>query len=145
MPIKLNLKPEFNLGVLVHIGIITDDEFLAFYKSLYESGQLDPSMNLLVDLRQSESAPRSSEVLRQFAGFVQKKFTKITTRPKVAVVAPEDLSFGLARMYEVFAHSIPWDFEVFRAVDAALSWLALPGDLMDNPGDNARSKTKKIK
>ena len=129
----------------MHVGTITDDEFLAFYKSLFESGQLDPSMNLLVDLRPSESSPRSEEILQQFAGFVRTKYTGVTTRPKIAVVAPEDLSFGLARMYEAFSHSVPWDFEVFRAMDAALDWLALPGYLMDDPGDSAKSKTEEIK
>jgi hypothetical protein len=61
----------------------------------------------------------------------------ITMRPRVAVVAPKDLSFGLARMYDAFADSIPWNFVVFRAMDAALAWLGLPEDLMDSPNQDA--------
>jgi hypothetical protein len=34
-------------------------------------------------------------------------------------------------MYEVFADSVPWDFTVFRAIDAALAWLNLPEDLVE--------------
>ncbi len=60
------------------------------------------------------------------------KLADSSTCPKVAVVAPNDLSFGLARMYDAFAGSIPWDFVAFRAVDAALAWLSAPENLMDN-------------
>ena len=35
-------------------------------------------------------------------------------------------------MYQVYADEVPWDFVVFRAVDAALAWLGLPEDLMDD-------------
>lgn len=133
MPIEYQGRPEHNLIILVHVGTIPDDEFLTFYESLYGSNQFDPSMNLLVDLRQADSTSRSSVVLRQLANTVVERYKGITTRPKVAVVAPKDLSFGLARMYEVYADSVPWDFVVFRAVDAALAWLGVPDDLMGDP------------
>ena len=72
MPITFNTRPEHNLTVFVHTGEVSDDEFLAFYKRVFQSGAFDPSMNLLVDLREADSRPRSPEVLRQLAGIVQK-------------------------------------------------------------------------
>jgi hypothetical protein len=131
MTIEFDARPENNLLILVHAGTTTDEEFQAFYRSLFESGSIDPSMNLLVDLREADSSPRSPEVLNQFAEFVEQTFSKSSTIPKVAVVAPKDLSFGLARMYQVFANSVPWNFVVFRAMDAALAWLRVPEDLMN--------------
>jgi hypothetical protein len=131
MTIEFDARPENNLLILVHAGTTTDEEFQAFYRSLFESGSIDPSMNLLVDLREADSSPRSPEVLNQFAEFVEQTFSNSSTIPKVAVVAPKDLSFGLARMYQVFANSVPWNFVVFRAMDAALAWLRVPEDLMN--------------
>jgi len=130
MPIELHIRPEHHLVILVHVGATPDDEFLAFYRSLYESDTFDSSMNQLVDLRQADSQSRSPEVLRQFAGFIKSTLEDDGVYPKIAVVAPRDLSFGLARMYQAFAASVPWDFAVFRAMDAALAWLGLPEDLM---------------
>ena len=138
MPITFRIRPEYNLVIIVHVGTIPDDRFLAFYKSLFESDQYDLSMNLLVDLRQADSASRSSKVLLQFAEFVRTKFSDITARPKVAVVAPDDISFGLASMYEIFAVFVSWDFVVFRAMDAALAWLGLPEDLINGPDQDAQ-------
>ncbi|MBN1832414.1 MAG: hypothetical protein JW896_09910 [Deltaproteobacteria bacterium] len=136
MPITYRTYPEHNLVIIKHEGRIDDDEFLAFYKGLYQGDTSIASMNHLVDLREADSNPRSPDVLHQFASFMKSSFEGLTTHPKVAVVAPKDLSFGLARMYEAFADSVPWDFVVFRDIDSALTWLGLPKDLMN--GDDAQ-------
>jgi hypothetical protein len=142
MAIECRARPEHNLAILVHVGRIPDEEFLAFYKALYERGTLHPSMNLLVDLREADSRPRSSGVLRHLAEFMQVTYTDTTTRPKVAVVAPKDLSFGLAKMYGAFADSVPWEFVAFRAMDAALAWLGLPEDFLNRHGQDAQPRAE---
>jgi hypothetical protein len=35
-------------------------------------------------------------------------------------------------MYKVFSDDMPWEFEVFRAVEAALAWLGLSASLMND-------------
>ncbi|UCG50668.1 MAG: STAS/SEC14 domain-containing protein, partial [Candidatus Latescibacterota bacterium] len=122
----------------VHVGAVTDDEFLSFYKALYEDTRIDKSFNLLVDLRQAQSYVRSAAALNEFAGFIRRQFEGTTGRPKVAVVAPDDVSFGLARMYEVFSDDVPWEFVVFRAADAALAWLGLSENLLNDLDQDAQ-------
>jgi hypothetical protein len=137
MPITYQLKPDERLVVFIHVGVVTDEEFLSFYKALYEENRFDKSFNALVDLRQTESTVRSAEALTEFAEFIHEQYTNITSRPKVAVVAPEDISFGLARMYEVFSGDVPWEFLVFREVDSALAWLGVSENLMDDLDQSA--------
>jgi hypothetical protein len=132
MPITYQLKPDLRLVILVHAGVVTDDEFLSFYKALFQDNRFDESFKLLVDLRQAESSVRSGATLHEFADFIRRQYLSTTATPKVAVVAPEDISFGLARMYEAFSEEVPWEFEVFRAIDAALAWLGLPDSLLNN-------------
>jgi hypothetical protein len=138
MPISFHFKPEAKLIVFVHTGKVLNDDFLLYYKSMLEGDLFTTDMNLLIDLRHTDSSPRNRDVLSQFADFVKQKFTDISIRPKVAVIAPRDLSFGLARMYSAFADSIPWDFVVFREVDTALAWLRAPEDLMDDLNRNSQ-------
>ena len=138
MPITYQLKPDERLVILVHVGAVTNDEFLSFYKALFEDDQFDKSFNLLVDLRQAESSVRSAETLNEFADFIRRQYVSTTARPKVAVVAPEDISFGLARMYEVFSGDVPWEFAVFRAAAAALAWLGLFENLMNDLDQDAQ-------
>ncbi|UCF93005.1 MAG: hypothetical protein JSW39_02280 [Desulfobacterales bacterium] len=139
MPITYQLKPDERLVLLVHVGAVSDDEFLSFYKALYEDTQFDKSFNLLVDLRQTESAVRSAGALNEFADFMRGQFVDTTARSKVAVVAPEDISFGLARMYEVFSGDVPWEFAVFRAAEAASAWLGLSENLMNGLDQEAQA------
>jgi hypothetical protein len=131
VPIEFRVRPEHDLAVFEHVGSVPDGEFLSFYRSLYDGGAFNMSLNQLVDLRKADSRPRSPGVLRQLAEYLQTAYTGVSLPPKVAVVAPEDLSYGLARMYEFLSDSLPWEYVVFRSMDAALAWLELPEDLMD--------------
>jgi len=138
MPITYHFMPDQKLVITVHVGTIPDDEFMNSYISLYKDARFDREFNQLVDLRQTDSSARDPETLQSFATFVQEQFRNSTATPKVAVIAPSDLSFGLARMYEAFSNIIPWDFVVFRSVDAALAWLGLPDNLTDDIEQNAQ-------
>jgi hypothetical protein len=138
MPITYHLKPDAKLVILVHLGSVPDDEFLSFYKSLYEETYFDKSFNVLIDLRRTDSASRSPSALQESVDLIHRKFINTSARPKVAVVAPGDVSFGLARMCEVFSDAAPWEFEVFRSADAALAWLGVAENLMEDLDQNAQ-------
>jgi hypothetical protein len=131
MPIEFHFKPDSNLVICVHVGTIHDDEFFASYKELFESERFNTSLNLLIDLRQTDSTQRSTDALYQFADLTQEHYIVTSSHPKVAVVAPSPLSFGLARMYDALADLVPWDFMVFNDIDGALAWLGVPDKLMD--------------
>ena len=129
MAVESYVKPELNLAVFVHTGNVPDDEFLSFYESFFQGDTFKPPMNLLVDLRETSSVSRSPDALLRFAQFAEAKLSDNENNIRVAVVAPKDLSFGLARMYEILSDSVHWNFVVFRAMDAALAWLGMPEDL----------------
>ena len=131
MPITISSKREHNLIIITHKGVISDNEFLEFYSRFFQSDTLGSSKKLLIDLREADSNQRSTGTLHQFAGFVRKQLKDPKVKPKVAVVAPKSLSYGLARMYQSYADSVPWEFVVFRAVDAALAWLNVPEDIIE--------------
>ena len=128
MTIESCFRPEHNLVIFSHTGRVPDDEFLAFYESFFNSDKFKPPMNLLVDLRETSSSSRSPEALLHFAKLAEAKLADVTANMKVAVVAPKDLTYGLARMYEILSDSLQWNFVVFRAMDAASAWLGLPED-----------------
>lgn len=130
MPFNFKIEPEFNLVILKHIGTISDDEFLSYYKSLFNNDSFDPSMNLIIDLENTDSSTRSSEVLYQLAGIFRHKFSQTKTYPKIAIIAPKDLSFGLARTYEAFIDKVPVKFNVFREKEKAYAWLEIPDNTL---------------
>ena len=133
MSIKFHFRPEENLVICVHKGVTPDDEFLATMKGMCEDDLFSISMNRLIDVRQATThGSRSASALRQLGGFMSSRYPTTDTQPKIAVIAPTDINFGLSRMYQAYADEVPWDFVVFRAVDAALAYLGLPEDFMDD-------------
>lgn len=131
MPISFRFRPEAGLITCVHTGQVPDSEFLTSYRELFGSESFSTSTNLLVDLSDTDSSSRTRDTLERFASLVELRFKDAVGAPMVAVVAPKDLSFGLARMYEAFAESVPWKFAVFRSAGDALDWLGAP----EQPGD----------
>ena len=107
MPIEHFVRAEDHLLVVAHVGTIGDDEFLSFYKGLYGSEGFDRTLTHLIDLRRANSSPRSSDVLRELADYMHRTFEETSAAPRVAVVAPEALTYGLARMYDSFSAGIP--------------------------------------
>ena len=131
MPITCRFIPDHSLAVFTHVGDVSDEEFFTSYHQYLADPAFDKSGNLLIDLRTTTSTLRGTDALRKMADYMRGKLADVHTRPKVAVLAPNDLSFGLARMYEVFSDSIEWEFTVFRALDAALAWIGAPPDLFE--------------
>jgi len=132
MPIVSQIRSDLHLIISIHIGMVPDEEFLQFYNELYSGGQTDLSYDRLVDLRRTDSSVRSSDALRALAHILEQQYAGTNLNPKTAVIAPQALSFGLGRMYESFASSVPGEFVIFRAVDAALAWLGAPSDVLSD-------------
>ena len=130
MPVIFDFKSEHNLVICRHFGTVDDKEFLNSYRSLFESGRFDPSMDLVVDLRRADSSKRSQEAIREFAEYLKRWMQKTEKKSRVVVIAPRDVSFGLARMYEAYSESAHIDFTVFREADAALESLGIPEDAL---------------
>jgi hypothetical protein len=131
MPIIFRYVPDLKLVVFVHEGQVADEEFSSSYQSFFDRPGLDRFCNYLVDLRHADSAPRSSEALRRLARYILEKHGNSPVEINIAVVAPQNVSFGLARMFEVFSCGVPWRFNVFRETKPALEWLDIPESIID--------------
>lgn len=131
MPIFFRYIPEKSLVIFTHEGHVTDEEFSAAYQTFFKDPRFDQFSNYLVDLRRVDSTSRSPEALFELARFILKNFGNNSIKLNIAVVAPKNISFNLARMYEVFSSSVPWHFKVFQEMSAALSWLDIPENTVD--------------
>ena len=130
MPITCQLIQGERLAIFTHVGLVSDDEFLDRYRASFEDPQFDTSYDLLVDLRQTNSSVRGTKVLSQLAEYMWQLYAEAKSAPKVAVLAPGQLSFGLARMFESFSHDVKINFRVFRTAKSGLTWLERPPDLL---------------
>ena len=102
-------------------GLVSPEEM---YQALNEPDDCEPTTLLLWDMSLADVAQVTPDILRRFIG----KAVELGAGRqggRTAVVAPDDLQFGLARMSEVFTEleSAPYDFRAFRTRQEAFEWL----------------------
>lgn len=68
----------------------------------------------------------STEELQQIAA--TGRAVEMPDKSKVAILAPDDLSFGITRIYSVFRKDPRSEHQVFRDRDEAIAWLNTPFD-----------------
>jgi hypothetical protein len=77
----------------------------------------------IVDLGLASSLQLSPDEVRQIAE--RDREIAVITRPglPVAVLAPTDVAYGLARMWEVFVENTGWETIVFKAREEGEDWV----------------------
>jgi hypothetical protein len=109
--------------VFICSGALTGEELLSANQSLITERSRGMRY-AIVDLSAAEEIHVSPAELRA-AVEDDKRLAQITAPGMlVAIAAPQDLGFGLARMWEVFAsRDTAWRISVFRSIDDANSWI----------------------
>ena len=124
MPVITEILSSRRLVVSRAIGVLVLDELADRQMKLLDHPEFDPSYDHLFDM----SGVTGVEDIRtsELESFALVRIFSYTSRR--AIVAPEDLVYGYARMYEVFSHSSEDNLAVFRNEDEAMAWLEAKSD-----------------
>lgn len=109
-----------NFVLTIASGEIEDEKFLKHISILNDSPQLSDSYKGIVDCRgvSPVKTPSSEAIFK--AGHINETDPK---NRKVAVLASNELIYGLVRMYDAYtAHA---EMEVFSSLDEAIKWLGV--------------------
>ncbi len=99
---------------------LTRQDILTYFQKLREDPDFNPSYNSLIDLRDLIEHPMSAGDIKMISGY--RVFNQESRR---AVVAEKDVSFGMARMYEMRRGAGVDQIKVFRDMSEARRWLGL--------------------
>ena len=127
MTIKHHILKDKNILISIFEGLIGDDEFIETYHELYKSPQYKLGLNELVDFSKADFTNLSADGLNRVFDIVSHLYISngLDKEIKTAIVAPDDLSFGLSRMYQITHDQSEEEMMVFRTMDSALKWLEL--------------------
>jgi hypothetical protein len=112
-----------NLTIFTASGKITLADGIGVMESFYKN----PTQNVLLDFSHQTDTPvvLTSEDLVTFFSYLTIKKER---RPegKTAIVASDDLRYGMSRMAEALAEmeNLPWKMKAFRSMDEANNWLS---------------------
>lgn len=122
MPLTYQLDPTRRRITTVAAGILTDADVAAYKTAILADERIGTDWSELADVRGIERFDVTAAGVRTL---VQLDMAHTAGRPptRVAIVAPADVVFGMARMYQQSNSRGPDMVGVFRALDAAEAWL----------------------
>jgi hypothetical protein len=123
MPITFRIDAESGVVYTNVQGLVSADDILEALKSIMGHPEFRPGLNGLADLRNIEGDLFSGDV-RKIAELMI-EFRKKIGSSKTAVIVSKDVTFGMARTYQVFAEKSSIKTEIFRDKDEALQWLGI--------------------
>jgi hypothetical protein len=127
MPISYTIDSDKGRVVVRFTGTVRDEDLFTTFHELYDDPRHRIGMPELTDCRELERAELTGVGLRALARMTATKLDPAQRPWKVAVVAPQSVVYGLARMYELLREGSPEHVEVFRELAAAEQWLEEPG------------------
>ncbi|MBL6935798.1 MAG: STAS/SEC14 domain-containing protein [Alphaproteobacteria bacterium] len=128
MPYRYEIRPSFNLIIDKFDGEMAWEDVFEGLQKCSKDPEFRPGMNVLGDMTTAAMDLRY-EGMRRLTDSMSAAPTMRYGR--VAVVAPESLQFGIARMFEPLSdkYNIVGEFRVFSDFSKARAWLGLPEDL----------------
>lgn len=123
MPVEYSIRG----GVLTleMVGIYEPRDMVRAFLEAMDDPECPQPVGLLLDVSRSESlATRPAQEIRKMAEYLGPYSDRIGGR--VAVVAPEDVQFGLSRIGAAHSEGIGVNARVFRSAAEAVRWLGDP-------------------
>jgi hypothetical protein len=131
MPIRYAIHRDLSVVVTRFTGHVTDEEFIDSYRRMLQDPDYTPGTNELADLRGVTDLNLSAAALRRVEALTEARYEGSGADFRTAILAPRDQSYGIGRMYEVFAEDGPEHVRVCREVADALAWLHLEDNALE--------------
>lgn len=120
MPVSYRF--ESNIIVIEMIGEYSVDDLRATILNSFDDPNCPKNPTLMIDLSKSTSIyQRSSASINAMANFIASHGKKFSNR--IALIAPDALTYGLMRMSSAPADLHGIEVEIFRTYEKAREWL----------------------
>lgn len=132
MPISYRFDKSLNVVFVKGRGKVSREQLVDLATRMVADPELPSSRGELIDCHETQPMGISTSALREVARI----FTDgdAMRRCKTALVANQDLAYGLLRMYAIFRDESASEFRVFRETREAEEWLDLRGECALGPG-----------
>ena len=130
MPISFEIRHELRLVVARGSGVFTDENIFDYQRSVWSRPEVlgyDELIDMSSVSRIEEPNPERIRELARLASGMDAREGK----SRFAIVAPEDLAYGLGRMFQVLREldsRSTKEVGVFRTMGEAVAFLGLTGD-----------------
>jgi len=120
---KYEVFQDANLVAVEVFDEMTDDDAVHAV-DVYQDEAYVPGMNELFVYTKVTRMNVSNQAVRE-AARVHSTYDNALKGIRVALVGPQDLAYGLCRMYQILRQGAPYEIQVFREIEDALRFLDL--------------------
>ena len=100
-------------------GVLTDRDLLAHARALAVDPRFRPHFSQLTDFRDATGVDVTTATVREMA-----ELSPFGAGARRALVVPNDLIYGMARMFQMMRSGSPDQIDVFRELESALvAWV----------------------
>ncbi len=122
MTIRIEIDEAKGIAYVKVYGCIYESDIRQAFHSVISSSDYKKGMHRLWDLSEADLSTIDNASLESLAK-MSMDYSPTFDRTKVAVVAPQDLEFGMMRVYERISERKDYIFSPFRALEEAEKWL----------------------
>ena len=126
MPMTYTIDPAQHLVLAVGTGVLTDDDVMAHRQAMASDSRFTPQMRELSDIRQVTAFQVTPAGVRIMVAS-DVKMTANGGMHKLAIVADENVAYGMSRMYQTLGEPNIRVVGVFRSYEEATAWLGIVG------------------
>ncbi|RDE19447.1 hypothetical protein DV711_11170 [Motiliproteus coralliicola] len=130
MAITYTVKPLNQLIVVKYLGKNSDKGVISFFSELIDDPELDLHCDLLIDV--TDAVVDAPESVERYTGLRRHWNSKWPQSSRIAVIAPLDLTYGMARMHIAYTGRSEEQYQVFRSAQEALAWLDQPASVLED-------------
>ncbi|WP_421870329.1 hypothetical protein [Motiliproteus sp.] len=124
MAITYYALPSNRLIVVKYLGKNSDKEVIGFFSQLIDNPEIDIHSDMLIDV--TEAVVEEPESVERYTSLRRYWNAKWPQASRIAVIAPLDLTYGMARMHIAYTGRSEEQYQVFRTAQEALDWLEQP-------------------
>lgn len=123
MPVTTHVNPDTSLATFECSGTLVLAEVEQAFESMFSHPSFRPGINALWDIRHATIglyAQQIPDLLRM----IRARQSERGSGYRVAILVSGSPDFGLSTLFEMSAHSMPFEVRVFRSHTQATQWLA---------------------
>ncbi len=123
MTVSTEVDEKKNLIIHHFSEVVNLESILKTIENTVSHPKYQPGMNAIWVCDDGTKVDMSSEETRKVSEYARKAFDKSGISYKLALVASDDLAYGMNRVYEGWSNDRPITINTFRKLELALNWM----------------------
>mgnify|MGYP001055394628 CR=1 FL=1 len=124
MSCKYIIKKQHNSVFLHFTDVVDDNKLIDTFTQVHSDPDYSPAMDQCINFSDITDWQISRYGIEQLAGIAE-KFNCLNSRWNTYIVAPDDLVFGYARMYQMLCDEHTVNISIVRTLEAALKLMLM--------------------